>query len=126
MIRRLLTVSAWALLVPVVASQGQEAPAPATAPQALTIEEAIARALAKNFDLQIQTFARENAEAALSIAEATFEPDLTYTTSRSESQSAVASSVLDGTSQPRNSSYNNRISATQRIVTGATVTASTN
>lgn len=126
MIRRLLTVSAWALLVPVVASQGQEAPAPATAPQALTIEEAIARALAKNFDLQIQTFARENAEAALNIAEATFEPDLTYTTSRSESQSAVASSVLDGTSQPRNSSYNNRISATQRIVTGATVTASTN
>lgn len=123
MIRRILSAAFWVLLVPVTASQGQE---PAAAPAGLTIEEAIARALGKNFDLQIQTFARESAEQALNIAEATYEPDLTYTSSRSESQSAVASSTLDGASQPRNSSYNNRVSATQRIVTGATVTASTN
>ncbi len=123
MIRRILTAASLALLVPVVASQGQEPAAPVAG---LTIEEAIARALGKNFDLQIQTFARETAEEALNIAESVFEADLTYTTSRSQSQSAVASSTLDGASQPRNSLYNNRISATQRIITGTTVTASTN
>jgi len=123
MIRRILTAVFLALLVPAVASQGQE---PASPEAGLTIEEAIARALGKNFDLQIQTFARESAAESLNIAESAFEADLTYTTSRSQSQSAVASSTLDGASQPRNSSYNNRVSATQRIITGATVTASTN
>ncbi len=97
-----------------------------SAPPALTLEEAIARALANNFDLQVQTFARESAVESLNIAEAGFEPDLTYTTSRSQSQSASAASRLDGTDQPRNSSYQNRVSVTKRFITGTTVTANTN
>jgi outer membrane protein TolC len=123
MIRRILTAAALAVSVTVVASQGQETAAQAPA---LTIEEAIARALAQNYDLQIQTFTRESVSETLNIAEAAFEPDLTYTTSRSANQSARAASELDGAAQPRSSSYNNRLSASKRISTGATITASTN
>lgn len=120
MIRRLRLAASLALLVPVVATAQEPAPA------VLTLEECIARALGQNFDLQIQTFARDSAREALAIAEADYEPDLTYTTSRSESVQATASSTLDGSANPSNTAYNNRLSATQRIVTGATITASTN
>lgn len=119
MISRLRLAATLALLIPVVATAQEAAPA-------LTLEECIARALGQNFDLQIQTFAKDSAQQSLLIAEADFEPDLTYTTSRSESVQATASSTLDGAANPSSTSYNNRISATRRVATGATVTAATN
>lgn len=115
MISRLRLAATLALLMPVVATA-----------QTLTLEECIARALGKNFDLQIQTFAKDSAAQSLLIAEADFEPDLTFTTSRSESVQATASSTLDGAANPSSTSYNNRLSATQRVSTGATITAATN
>ncbi|GAB1487564.1 efflux transporter outer membrane subunit [Opitutaceae bacterium] len=105
--------------MPVVATAQEAAPT-------LTLEECIARALGKNFDLQIQTFTKDSAAQSLLIAEADFEPDLAFTTSRSESVQATASSTLDGAANPSSTAYNNRLSATQRISTGATVTAATN
>lgn len=43
---------------------------------ALTLEECVSRALAKNFNVEIQRFATENARDAIEIAEATFDPTL--------------------------------------------------
>lgn len=119
MISRLRLAATLALLMPVVATAQEAAPT-------LTLEECIARALGQNFDLQIQTFTKDSAAQSLLIAEADFEPDLAFTTSRSESVQATASSTLDGAANPSSTAYNNRLSATQRISTGATVTAATN
>ena len=119
MISRFRLVATLALLLPVVGAAQQTTPP-------LTLEECIARALGQNFDLQIQTFTKDSAGQTLLIAEADFEPDLTFTTSRSESVQATASSTLDGAANPSTTAYNNRLSATQRISTGATVTAATN
>ncbi len=119
MIRCLRFAVFLALLAPVTFLTAQDAP------PALSLEEAIARALAQNFDLQIQSINRESTREFLEIAEASFDPNLSFTTSRSQSQSIQTSTLLDAP-QPRSSSYVNRISASKRIVTGATVTANTN
>src|SRR5688572_6864703 len=54
-------------------------PAPATPPPlpekpTLTVEECVARALQKNFDLKIEAFSTDIAREALVVAEADFEP----------------------------------------------------
>src|ERR1017187_2927732 len=66
-----------------------------TAP--LTLEECIARAMKKNFDLQIQNYSTDVAKEALNVAKASFDPVITATGNRSLSQSALTTSTLDGT-----------------------------
>jgi outer membrane protein TolC len=69
--------------------------APAAAP--LSLEECIARAMKKNFDLQIQGYATDVAKESLNVAQAGFDPVITATANRSLSQSASTTSSLDGT-----------------------------
>ena len=70
-------------------------PAPAAAP--LTLEECIARALKRNFDLQIQSFTTEVAKESLNISQAGFDPTLTASINRSLTQAASTINTLDGT-----------------------------
>src|ERR1035437_5923797 len=66
-----------------------------TAP--LSLEECIARAVKKNFDLEIQGYSTEVAKDALNVAKASFDPIIIATGNRSLSQSASTTSTLDGT-----------------------------
>src|SRR5471030_574852 len=74
--------------------------APAAAP--LTLEECIARAMKKNFDLQIQGFSTDIAKENLNIAKAGFDPVITATANRSLSQASSTTSTLDGTTTGTN------------------------
>jgi outer membrane protein len=73
------------------------APAAPTNEVAFSLEEAIALALKKNFDLQVQAFTVENAKDNIAIQEAAFDPTITASGRRSVSQSASTTSRLEGT-----------------------------
>jgi outer membrane protein TolC len=108
-------------------ARAQSAPAPAAAP--LSVEESIARALKKNFDLQIQAFSTDLSRESLNIAKAAFEPTFTASTSRSVNQAASTTSTLDGTTTvgPRNDNTTMNVGVNQFIPqTGATVGLSVN
>jgi hypothetical protein len=72
---------------PLVAVFGQTPAAPA-ADKAFTLEEAIALALKKNFDIQIQAVTSENARETFNATNAIFDPTLTSSILRSVSQAA--------------------------------------
>ena len=114
MIRPSVFLAALALLTPAFA---QEKPAPAA--PALTLEECVARALNKNFDLQIQQFSTQNARDEVIYSDAHYDPTFVLSASRAGSKDTntvpTASSLQDQA----------RVGVTQQIVTGATVTAST-
>lgn len=80
------------------------APAPAGAP--FTLEDAIALAVKKNFDLQVQAYAVENSRDAIAIQEAAFDPTINSTFRRNVTQAASTTSRLDGTAStgPRSDS----------------------
>ncbi len=98
----------------------QEATVPATTP-VLTLEEAIARALKKNFDLQLQTFDTANARESLTASKAGYDPTFTATASKSVTQSDTPATTLVGT---RNENTDTRIGVAQKVATGATVNVS--
>ncbi len=89
----------------------------------LRLEDAIARALQKNFALQIQAFAAEEAEAQVDLARSSFDPSLSVTAQKDLGQQASPGSILDGTEieGPRNENDILRISAQQQIATGAQI-----
>ncbi len=99
--------------------------APATVPSSvpstpsqrpLTLEDAVALALDKNFDLKIQRLTTDGATDSLIIADSAYDPTFSLSTARTYSQST------DGvTSQ---TGLDTRIGASQKIVTGATLNAS--
>ena len=110
------------LLAPVLplAAQSAATPAPAVeaAPTApLPLEQCIARALLKNFDIKIQDFSVANAREFLKIADADYVPTLTADTTRSHAQTYGGAPQSDATST--------RAGITQKITTGATVSVST-
>ncbi len=121
MIRPSVFRAALVLLLPLFAfAQEKTAPAPAAStPTALTLEECVARALNKNFDLQIQQFSTQNAHDEVIFADAGYDPTFVLNASRAGSRDANAAPV--STSQQDQA----RFGVTQQIITGATVTAST-
>jgi len=62
-----------------------------------TLEEAVALALQRNFNLRIQAVSRDNAKANVEIQDAAFDPTLTASVTRSLNQSASTTNRLDGT-----------------------------
>lgn len=84
---------------------------------ALSLDECIARAMRKNFDLKIETFNVQNAGEALTIADAEFTPSFQLSTTRSKSQSYASGTDSD--------TFDTRAGVTQKIVSGATVSVST-
>ncbi|GAB5562761.1 MAG: TolC family protein [Synoicihabitans sp.] len=88
----------------------------------LTLEDAIVRALQKNFSLQIQGYETATAEAQVDIAASGFDPSLSVNAQKNLSQQASPGSILDGTviNGPRTDRDNLRITANQEIAaTGA-------
>jgi outer membrane protein TolC len=104
--------------VALVSTRAKETPA--TPPPALTVDECIARAMQKNFDLKIQNFSTEIARESFNIANTIFEPTLTASTTRTVNQT----SAPVGPGQ-RSDFTDTRLGVRQNIESGATVSLST-
>lgn len=116
-LRRLAVASlASALLVTGLSAQQQPAPA---APE-LTLEECIARALQKNFDLEIGRYAPKIAEDAIVVAKGVYEPQLSITGSTGKATFGTTSTTTG--SSTRTSDL--RVGVVQYLPTGTTLSAS--
>ena len=83
---------------PIVAPDGTTPALAAPIPEKpLSLEECIALAMKKNFDLQIQGFSTEIARENLNVAKADFLPTINASTDRTLSRSTQAASQPDGT-----------------------------
>jgi outer membrane protein len=81
---------------PAASTAAPNAPAaPANNAAPFTIEEAIAAALKKNFDLQVQGYTLENAKDNVAIQEAAFDPTVNASARRSVNQQASVTNRLD-------------------------------
>ncbi len=96
----------------------------------LTLESAVAQALAANFDVQIQRLNTDVADDNVEIARAGFDPTIAVSAAIGESQSASPGSFVDSGGNvititgTRVESRDSRFAASQRLsATGATVTA---
>ncbi len=104
---------------------------PATTAPVLTLEECVNRALAKNFDVALQRITTSSASNDIEIAKAPYDPNLSLSTSRTFSKTAPdpTTSTFDpftGTTingSTRQNIQDSRVTVSQKIVTGATVTA---
>jgi outer membrane protein len=95
----------------------------------LTLEDTIAIAVRKNFDLQIQANTLETNKENLTIAQAAFDPTINSTARRSVSQSASNTSRLDGaqTEGARSDSTTLSVGASERLAaTNGTLSVTTN
>jgi outer membrane protein len=99
-------------------AQEPAAPPPFASTPTLTIEQCIARALEKNFDLKVETFSTDIARESLNVANAAFDPTFTASAQRSVTQDAPA---VDGT---RSDTTDARVGVIQFLATGATVNLS--
>jgi outer membrane protein TolC len=70
---------------------------PAATEKPFTLEDAIALAMRKNFDLQVQSYTVANAKDTIAIQDAAFDPTISATARRSLNQQASTTSRLDGT-----------------------------
>ncbi|HWA85249.1 MAG TPA: TolC family protein [Opitutus sp.] len=117
--RAFAALLACAALLPRVQADEPAAPPPFPTKPTLTIEDCIARALKKNFDLQIQSFSTDVARESLNAANATFEPTLTGSLQRGVTQAAPA---VGGS---RNDFADARVGVSEFIPTGASLSVST-
>jgi outer membrane protein len=125
---RLIVRALLALSLPLVPALAQNAPASADKP--LTLEDAIALALKKNFDLQIQSYAVASAKDTVAVQQAGFDPTLTASVRRNVSQSASTTNRLDGTATtgPRSDGTTMSVGATlpKLAATNGSLTVATN
>lgn len=116
---RLLARAALALLscavLAALRAQEPAAPPPFPTKPELTVEECIARALQKNFDLKVQAFSTDIARETLNAANAAFEPTFTASSQRfhSEDAPAVGGRITDTTTT--------RVGVSEFLPTGADV-----
>jgi outer membrane protein TolC len=105
---------AFAFFVAVPAFAQEVPPAPIVP---LTLEECVARALNKNFDLQLQQFSTLNAREQVIVADANYDPALFSSASLAGQKNDATSTTVEEQAA--------RLGVTQRLVTGAELTAST-
>ncbi|MBL9207521.1 MAG: TolC family protein [Opitutaceae bacterium] len=110
---------------PVATAAAAAAPVKTGVP--LTLEECVARALDRNFDLQIQRMTTSQAKDNVVIAQSDFDPALEVTGSTGTSQQPSAVSSIDGVTSAglRQKGQDLRAGVSQKITTGGTVSAST-
>ncbi len=111
--RAALGAAALIFIVPSFAAEAASTPAP------LTLEECVARALDKNFDLQLQQFTTKNARDQVIIADAAYDPTLFSTAALAGSKNDRVTPSTSAQEQAVN------VGVTQRFVTGAEATVST-
>jgi len=97
------------------------APAPTLPP--LTLAECIARALDKNFDLQIQGYTKQSARDSVVIADAAYDPTLTANASTNASRAAALGAVIPNSEA---NGQNAGAAVGQKLVNGANVSVGTN
>jgi outer membrane protein len=128
LVRALLALSC--LSVTAFAQEPMPGRRTAPAEQPFTLQDAIALALQKNFELQIQANNVSNAKDAVAIQEGAFSPTITANITRDLNQAAsVTNPTLEGTQStgPRNDSTTMRVGVSERVVpTNATVSVTTN
>jgi outer membrane protein len=107
--RRLVALTATLFIVSGLAAQEPAAPE-------LTLEQCIARALQRNFDLEISRYAPVIAQDGITVAKGGYEAQLSVTGSRSGSETGPAGNTASGTDL--------RVGVTQRLYTGTTLSAS--
>ncbi|MFT3782217.1 MAG: TolC family protein [Nibricoccus sp.] len=113
-----------------------QTPTPTLTPEReLTLQECVTRALEKNFDVSMQRFTAESAKSDVEIAKAAYDPTFTGSTSKSYTKSApdvTTSYSLDEngnvittarSTSTKVDSEATSLSVSQKIATGATVTA---
>ncbi|HEU5079643.1 MAG TPA: TolC family protein [Opitutaceae bacterium] len=112
-------------------TQSDAAPVPAPPPgPTLTLDECIARALDKNFDLRIQHFGTDTAKEDVTIAKADFDPAIELNATRSHSREPRGTPFVDSEGNIITSTPASRdqqiatLGVTQQLITGTTVTAS--
>lgn len=115
MIRPSVLRVALALLASVPATAQHLAPVPAPLVAPLTLEECVARALNKNFDLQLQQFDRRNAMEDVNVADAFYDPTFFSTAALAGRKTLAGNSTQEQAV---------RLGVSQRLVTGADVTLS--
>jgi outer membrane protein len=123
-----LLVLTFALLTPSAGAQTAPA-APVVAPdRPFTLEDAIALAVRKNFNLQIQGNAVDSQKEQLKIAEALFDPNITASARRSVNQAASNISTLEGTQREgqRQDQTSLNVGVSERLPTNGTVSLGTN
>ena len=95
----------------------------------LTLEDAIIRALQKNFSLQIESYDTVTAEAQVDLADSDFDPSFSVNATKNLNQQASPGSILDGTNivGPRTDRDTLRVTANQQIAaTGARLQVGSN
>lgn len=95
----------------------------ATAPQSkvdMTVEQAVALAIAKNFDIQIQEYSVLSAKESVNVAKADYDPNLSAQTNHSVNVRA-AQTTLEGAALPRTEGATGTVTVTQKVSTGANV-----
>lgn len=131
-LRFAVSTLALAAILPIARAQ---APAADTSPT-LTLDECVARALEKNFDVTLQRFTTSSAVQDVEIAKATFDPNLSLDTNRTFNKTAPDTttyttvdpntgdvSTYQGYYSTKTTTDNTELSVSQKIATGATVTA---
>lgn len=131
LVRALLSFSLTSALALAQAPASGSAPAIVISPdKPFSLEEAMALALQKSFNLQIQALTRANSKDNVTIQEAGFDPTLTANVVRSVNQSASTTSRLDGTAAqgPRNDNTTLRtgVNLPRIPATNGTVSVTTN
>jgi outer membrane protein TolC len=113
----LARVSTLLLLCAALALPGRADTPPAAQPSAaLTLDDCVRLALARNFDVEIGRFDTANAAAAVDAARSAFDPVLRASSTRTGSR-------LEGAANA-SSTWDNRLGVSQHIVTGADVSVS--
>ena len=126
LLRRRLATAAFAGLLSFSAVRAQTEPAPAAAPAAtpdaeLSLEACIARALQKNFDLEIGRYNPQIAKEDITVSKGAYEPVLTATGTRSHSDYGATTSSPSATSA---TTSDLRVGVTQQLYSGTTLSAS--
>ncbi len=120
---RLITCVAFSIfsLASVAAAHAQDAGAE-TSPPPLTIDECVARAMQKNFNVRIQSFTVAQAKDSLVIAQAAYDP--TFSLSSQKNGDKNAPPDIPGAGSGKYSEQTTtELSVSQKIPTGGTLTA---
>jgi outer membrane protein len=117
MIRRPLPLLSVLVALAGVAATAFAAESPATLPP-LTLDESVARALAKNFDLTIQRLSNQSNRESVVIADAAFDPTFTASAAKGRSESSSLGASVPGSLRDSESA---RIGVSEKISSGATI-----
>lgn len=93
--------------------------------EAITLEEAVRRALAGNFSLVTDSFSRQTAREAVIVADSNFDPVVSLSSQRRRSQQAVVDPEIEFTAAESDTLRNN-LSVSKTVETGGSITVATN